>query len=247
MQLATPFYETAGQFAIELPAARAVFTTRRGGQSSGPYRSLNLGILTDDDPATVIGNREAARRAAGAPPLSLVHQVHGAGVLPADSARDGTRPGALPRADGQVTDRDGVALVALTADCLPVAIAGGGALAMLHAGWRGLAGGIIAAGVTALRELGVSGDLTAAIGPGAGRCCYEAGTEVHDAFADIPAAHDGANVDLKAAARHKLAQAGVAAIHDIAICTICSDPSLLFSHRRDRGVTGRQAGVAWLT
>jgi hypothetical protein len=118
---------------------------------------------------------------------------------------------------------------------------------MLHAGWRGLSTGMVASGVAAMRELGVKGELSAAIGPGAGGCCYETGDEVHDAFADIDEAHLGRRLDLKVIARHQLLAAGVMRVADIGICTICSDPRLLFSHRRDRGITGRQAGVAWLT
>jgi YfiH family protein len=146
-----------------------------------------------------------------------------------------------------VTNRHDVALAALVADCLPIAVAGNGAVAMLHAGWRGLADGVIAAGVAALRELGDRRPLSAAIGPGAGPCCYEVGPEVHGAFAGLPAAHRSDNLDLKAIARDQLAAAGVAEIEDLGVCTICSDPGLLFSHRRDHGITGRQAGVAWLT
>lgn len=245
MQLPEPFHELAGHFAIGLPGARAVFTTRRGGHSAGPYRSLNLGAGTDDDPDAVARNRQTLRDAVQAPPLSFVHQVHGADVIPPAGPLPVSSP--RPRADGQVTDRPGVALVALVADCLPVAIAGGGAVAMLHAGWRGLAAGVLQAGVARLRDLGVEGPLTAAIGPGAGPCCYEAGPEVHAAFADVPGAARGANVDLKAVARHRLAGAGVDTVHDVGLCTICADPELLYSHRRDHGVTGRQAGVAWLT
>jgi YfiH family protein len=245
MQPPRPFYELGGHYAIDLAGARAVFTTRRGGYSAGPYRSLNLGAHTDDDLQAVARNRDALRVAVDAPPLSFVHQVHGAEV------RRVTGPTPLPfkhpHADGQVTDRRGVAAAALTADCLPVAVAGDRTVAMLHAGWRGLAAGVIAAGVRALRSLGADGALTAAIGPGAGPCCYETGAEVHEAFADIPAAHRGTHVDLKAIARHQLRQAGVDSVADIEICTICSDPELLFSHRRDSGLTGRQAGVAWLT
>jgi len=153
----------------------------------------------------------------------------------------------VTKVDGQVTTTPGVAPLALVADCLPVAVAGDGAVAVLHAGWRGLAAGIIDAGVRALRELGADGALAAAIGPGAGGCCYEAGAEVHEAFADVPEAHHGGHVDLKAVARRRLAEAGVEDVADLGVCTICSDPDLLFSHRRDRGVTGRQAGLAWLT
>jgi polyphenol oxidase len=114
---------------------------------------------------------------------------------------------------------------------------------MLHAGWRGLATGVVAAGVAAF---GDEPPLAAAIGPGAGPCCYEAGEEVQVAFADLgPEFWDGRNVDLKAIAITKLREAGVQEVHDAGLCTICGDPELFFSHRRDGGVTGRQAGVAW--
>jgi polyphenol oxidase len=238
-----PFFELAGHFAIDLPGARAVFTTRRGGYSQGPYRSLNLGVFTDDDPGAVAHNRDALRADVAAPPLSFVHQVHGGEVQ--RIAEAGRHP--LPKLDGQATAIRGVAPVALVADCLPVVVAGAGAVAMLHAGWRGLAAGIIGEGVRAVRELGAEGPLAAAIGPGAGACCYEAGDEVHEAFADVPAAHRGTHVDLKAVACRRLEEAGVEEVADIGICTICADPELLYSHRRDHGMTGRQAGVAWLT
>jgi hypothetical protein len=244
MDLPDPFYELGQQFAIDLPGARAVFSTRRGGHSSGPYESLNLGWLTEDDHRAVTRNRETLQADLGAPRLSFVHQVHGAEVR---RITTGTVIGReRPRLDGQATDQRDVALVALTADCLPIALAGDGVVAMLHAGWRGLATGMVASGVAAMRELGAEGELSAAIGPGAGPCCYETGDEVHDAFAAIGEAHRGRHLDLKAIARHQLRAAGVADIADIGMCTICSDPGLLFSHRRDRGTTGRQAGVAWL-
>jgi YfiH family protein len=141
----------------------------------------------------------------------------------------------------------GVAPVVLVADCLPIALAADGAVAMVHAGWRGLAGGVIAEGMRAVRGLGAEGDVVAAIGPGAGVCCYEVGEEVHAAFAGHgDAVRDGRNLDLKAIARRELEAAGVAEVHDVDLCTMCGDPSLFFSHRRDGGVTGRQAGVAWL-
>jgi copper oxidase (laccase) domain-containing protein len=109
---------------------------------------------------------------------------------------------------------------------------------MLHAGWRGLAGGILAEGVARLRGLG-AGRIAAAIGPGAGPCCYEVGPEVHAALGT-----SGRTVDLKAIARTQLEDAGVAEVHDAGLCTMC-DPEAFFSHRRDGGVTGRQAGVVW--
>ncbi|MGZ4194272.1 MAG: polyphenol oxidase family protein, partial [Solirubrobacteraceae bacterium] len=118
---------------------------------------------------------------------------------------------------------------------------------MLHAGWRGLAAGVLAEGVAALRELGAAGPLTAAIGPGAGVCCYEVGGEVHAVFRGYPDARRGRNIDLKAIARAELARAGVEHVHDAELCTICAGETLFFSHRRDRGLTGRQAGIAWLS
>jgi polyphenol oxidase len=246
MEPPRPFYALGRHFAVDLPGARVAFSTRRGGYSSGPYESLNLGWLTDDEPGAIDRNRATLQADLGAPPLSFVHQVHGAEVRRI-TADETPPPVERPRVDGQATNLHGVAPAALVADCLPIAVAGDGAVAMLHAGWRGLAGGVVAAGVQAIRQLGARGDLSAAIGPGAGPCCYEVGDEVHAAFADVPEAHRGASVDLKAIARRQLDRAGVGVVADIGICTICSDPRLLFSHRRDRGVTGRQAGVAWLT
>jgi copper oxidase (laccase) domain-containing protein len=129
---------------------------------------------------------------------------------------------------------------------VPIAVAAPGAVAVLHAGWRGLHAGVVAEGVRAVRELGGTGPVAAAIGPGAGGCCYEVGDEVHAAFADHgPGVRNGRNVDLKAIARRELEAAGVAAVHDVGVCTLCADPGLFFSHRRDGGTTGRQAGVAW--
>lgn len=249
--LTEPFFVLDQQFVIDLPGARAVFTTRRGGFSRGPYESLNLGLLTNDEPRAVRGNRQALESQFGVR-LGFVRQVHGREVRRLASGSPGldwgTGPVALPEADGQYAVQPGVAPAALTADCLPIAIAGGGAVAMLHGGWRGLHGGVIEAGVQALRAAGARGPLSAAIGPGAGPCCYEVGAEVHQAFAAYPAAvHQGMNLHLAGIARQALDRAGVRDVHDIEICTICSDRSLLFSHRRDRGVTGRQAGIAWLT
>ncbi|MBV9425566.1 MAG: laccase domain-containing protein [Solirubrobacterales bacterium] len=233
-------------FAIGLPEARAVFTTRRGGFSSGAYATLNLGKLTDDLPDAVQRNRELMAGRLGIR-LAWIRQVHGADVRRIRSASDAAAGAELPLADGQATAVPGIGLVVLVADCLPIAIAGGGAVAMLHAGWRGLAAGIIEEGVRAVRELGGAGPLAAAIGPGAGRCCYEVGSEVHEAFAAHgDYAGNGHNLDLKAIAAAQLRRAGVQDVHDLGLCTICADRSLLFSHRADGGVTGRQAGIAWL-
>jgi YfiH family protein len=181
----------------------------------------------------------------------MIRQVHGSWVTRLTDATDSG--GAVPRreleeADGQATSRVGIAPMVLTADCLPIALAGGGAVAVLHAGWRGLAEGVLTEGVAALRELGRDEPLEAAIGPGAGGCCYEVGEELRRRFAPYgERACNGSNLDLKFIAREQLERTGVQAVHDVGLCTICAPESLFFSHRRDRGLTGRQAGIAWLT
>jgi polyphenol oxidase len=231
-----PFTWSGDHVAIALLGGRALFTTRRGGVSEGPYASLNLGRWTDDDPAAVDENRRRLATTVGVPLDAVVQgrQVHQARV------ERNAPPGPEPNeADGQVTSRADVALLVLTADCLPIALIAPGAVGMLHAGWRGLKDGIVEEGVDAMRELGAQ-DIHAAIGPGAGPCCYEVGADVAGAFG-----RPAGPLDLKGIARERLAAAGVAEVHDVGLCTICTDPALFFSHRRDGGVTGRQAGVAW--
>ena len=246
MRLEAPFHPAGEHIAADLPGARVLFTTRRGGVSTGPYASLNLGLYTEDDPANVSENRDRLAAAVDVPRRRFQQgfQVHASHVRALDAPPD---PDEEPApADGQATSVPGVAAVVVAADCLPIALAAPGAVAMLHAGWRGLRAGVVAEGVRAVRELGGRGPVEAAIGPGAGGCCYEVGDEVHAAFADHgPAARNGRNVDLKVIARRQLEAAGVAAVHDVGVCTLCTDPALFFSHRRDGGVTGRQAGVAW--
>ncbi|MBV9311428.1 MAG: laccase domain-containing protein [Solirubrobacterales bacterium] len=244
MNVPGPFEVVGEHLEIELIGARVLFTTRRGGLSSGPYASLNLGRLTGDDEEAVERNRELVEQRVGAR-LLYGRQVHGDHVALADSPTDRRSP--LLEADGHATERAGVAPMVLTADCLPVALGGEGAVAMVHAGWRGLAAGVIEEGVRALRQLGKNGGIEAAIGPGAGPCCYQVGEEVHGAFASYGSvARRGENLDMKAIATLALERAGVEHVHDVGLCTICSDPGLFYSHRRDRGVTGRQAGIAWL-
>ncbi len=128
---------------VALPGAQVVFTTRRGGVSEGPFHSLNLGRLTDDRPDAVTTNRHRLQEQIGRP-LAMVRQVHGPVVHVAGGgwpAVDGPGPAHLLEGDGVVTERSDLAPTVLVADCLPVALAGGGAGAMLHAGWRGLAPG----------------------------------------------------------------------------------------------------------
>ena len=215
---------------LRLDGGTVLFTTRRGGVSEGPYASLNLGSWTDDDAVRVGANRERVRAMTGAARLQQGRQVPGTRVVvDADEVED---------ADGQVSTRVDAAPIVLVADCLPVALVAPEAVAMLHAGWRGLAGGILAEGVGALRRTGAS-RVAAAVGPGAGPCCYEVGDEVRAAFGTRER-----TVDLKAIARGQLAAAGVEEVHDVGLCTMC-DPERFFSHRRDGGLTGRQAGVVW--
>jgi YfiH family protein len=239
--LPAPFRWQGEQIAADLPGGRVLFSTRHGGVSTGPYASLNLGRLTDDDPANVDANRERLAAAVGLPRERFLFgkQVHGATV---HRATEFGRP--VAEEDGQATALPDAAALVFVADCLPVLLIADGGVAALHCGRRPLAGGIIAEGVAALRELGATGPITAAIGPGARGCCYEVGEDVQAEFAGIPGARAGErNLDLPAVARHQLEAAGVATVHDTGICTICDDR--FFSHRRDRGVTGRQAGVVW--
>ena len=254
--LQAPFRWEGEHIAADLPGGRVLFSTRRGGVSTGPFASLNLGRLTADDGANVDANRERLAAAVGLPRERFLYgrQVHGAVVRRANEPPGAARPAA--EEDGQATALDDAAALVFVADCLPVLLCaersgeapgrGSSAVAALHGGWRGLAGGIVAEGVAALRELGAQGPLTAAIGPGAGGCCYEVGEEVHAAFAGVPGARAAQrNLDLPAIARHRLGEAGVETVHDTGLCTMCSDSELFFSHRRDKGVTGRQAGIVW--
>ncbi|HXE45765.1 MAG TPA: polyphenol oxidase family protein [Conexibacter sp.] len=238
--LPTPFERVGDHIGIALPGGRALFTTRRGGVSEGAYASLNLGRWTDDDPDAVDRNRQIVADAIGLPLDAVVQgrQVHGARV-----ERRATAGGAPSEADGQATATPGPAALVLTADCLPIALIAPGAVAMVHAGWRGLAAGVVEEGVRAIRELAGDTPVQAAIGPGAGGCCYEVGPEVHAAFGR--SAEAAAPIDLKAIARERLTAAGVAQVHDVGICTLCAESGAFFSHRRDGGVTGRQAGIAW--
>lgn len=245
MRLVEPFFAAGEHIAIDLPGARAVFTTRRGGVSRGRYATLNLGRFTDDDPVAVRRNRELLESQLGVR-LVFGRQVHGSCVQRVEAAPDDCDP--LTEADGQATAQPGLAPMVLTADCLPIAIAGGRAVAMLHAGWRGLAAGIIAGGAAAVRELGDDEPLAAAIGPGAGPCCYEVDDDVRAVFAPLgKGASHARNLDLKAIARDQLARAGVETVHDCGLCTICGEALPFYSHRRDGAGTGRQAGIAWLT
>ena len=220
----------------QAPGPYAVgFSTRQGGVSEGAYASLNLGRLTEDEAERVEENRRRLCAEVGADPewLTLNRQRHSATVHRAHPGRRG-EPG-----DGLWTDEPGVPMLKLTADCVPIAIARGEgepALALLHAGWRGLAEGIVASGIRALGP----GRLAAAIGPAIGPCCYEVGPEVAELFdADLAR---GRRLDLWSAAERALRTAGVEQIERVDLCTACN-PELFFSHRRDEGRTGRQGVI----
>ncbi|HKH18989.1 MAG TPA: polyphenol oxidase family protein [Solirubrobacteraceae bacterium] len=245
--LPAPFDWAGEHIAADLPGGRVLFSTRRGGVSAGPFASLNLGRLTADDGANVDANRERLAAAVGLPRERFLYgrQVHGATVRRATEPPGAARPAV--EEDGQATALQDAAALVFVADCLPVMLVAGDAVAALHGGRRGLAAGIVGEGVAALRELGAGGPVTAAIGPGARGCCYEVSEEVQAAFAGVPGARVGErNLDLPAIARHRLAEAGVETVHDVGLCTMCWF-GLFFSHRRDKGVTGRQAGVVWRT
>jgi polyphenol oxidase len=232
---------------VELPAGAAAFSTREGGVSDGPYESLNLGVKTRDETENVVENRRRVAASIGFDPerVARIWQVHGAELRewadypgPPGWTDIGRR---LDHVDGQLTALPGLALSVLVADCLPVALIGGGRAAMLHCGWRPLAGGIVEKALATFDE-----PPAAAIGPGIGRCCYEVGEEVLSEFADLEGVADGRMLDLRMVVRRKLEAAGVSEIEDVDLCTSCR-PDLFFSHRRDKGVTGRQGGFAWLT
>jgi YfiH family protein len=228
--------------AIDLDGATALFSTRRGGVSEGPFASLNLGRRTGDEGERVEANRERLAGAVGHDwgAFARAIQVHGTRVRRVEQRP--AREDPWEEADGHATALAGVPALVFVADCLPIALVAPGAVAMVHAGWRGLADGIVAEGVAAVGGEGGRGSMSAAIGPGIGRCCYEVGDEVRERF---PAeAADGRRLDLTLAARRALEAAGVAEVHDAGLCTACH-PDLFFSHRRDDGVTGRQAGVVW--
>jgi polyphenol oxidase len=239
--LAPPFAWEGDHVAVDLGAgARGLFTTRRGGASEGPYASLNLGRWTDDDLAAIEANWRRLWSLTGERLLLVGRQVHGATVarLRRD---DDERP---PEADGQAASYPGGAVMVLTADCLPVLLAADGAVAAVHAGWRGLAAGVLEEGVAALRDVGGRGAVTAAIGPAACGRCYEVRDDVRAALGEPPVGGP-APIDLKEIARRRLEAAKVT-VHDVGLCTMCSPRELFFSHRADGGVTGRQTGVAWL-
>ena len=235
--------------------AAAAFPAREGGVSAPPFDSLDLGLSVGDDPAAVLENRRRFWTAAGLSPERVVvpGQVHGTDLAWVGEAEAGRgafdRESVVHDHDGLLTATPGLGLVVSYADCVPVVMAasgpGGPALAVVHAGWRGMLAGIVG---KAARELATRGRLTAAVvGPSIGPCCFAVDDALRARFeARFPGSGGDGTVDLWACARQELVEAGVPqeAVTVTGVCT-SSDPAY-FSHRRDHGATGRHLAVAWL-
>jgi YfiH family protein len=230
-----------------LAAVRAVVTTRAGGASRGPYTSLNLATHVGDDDVAVAANRERLRAALALPSEpAWLEQVHGRDVVVLPQAR-------ACAADAVVAFRPGPVCAVLVADCLPIILAGrdGSRVGIAHAGWRGLAAGVIEATIAALDCDPAS--LVAWLGPAIGPQAFEVGPEVRNAFlASDPAAElefragrEGRFLaDLPGLARRRLAACGLRSVHGGGLCTY-ADRERFYSYRRD-GATGRMAALAWL-
>jgi purine-nucleoside/S-methyl-5'-thioadenosine phosphorylase / adenosine deaminase len=227
----------------------ALATTRSGGTSRGAYAGLNLATRVGDDPETVKRNRAVLRRHLPSDPVWL-EQVHGTEVVDAELAASQSVP---VRADGAVTRSRRRVCAVLTADCLPVLLASrkGDVVGIAHAGWRGLASGVIEA--TLGRMAVPPQDVVAWLGPGISQAAYEVGQDVRDAFvggdagardAFRPAASGKYQADLYSLARRRLDAAGVAAVHGGGYCTY-TEPERFYSYRRDR-TTGRMATLVWI-
>ena len=224
---------TPRELSCELPGSgRVLFTDRADGNASSVSGAqAGRGEEVREHLRARIGVRRIARG----------RQVHGA-VVERVTACDDRAGGPIAEADGQATALAQLGVMVLAADCLPVALGSSRAVAMLHAGWRGIAAGVLEEGVRALRELGGAGEIAAVIGPGAGACCYAVGSEVHTALTGVP--REGP-IELRAIVRGRLLGAGVGEVRDVEACTICDER--FFSHRREGERAGRQMGVAWLS
>lgn len=223
------------------------FSTRRGGTSTPPFDSLNLGRSTTDRPDAVTANRTRILAALGLTieRLATAGQVHGSRIV------EVTGPGHHPDCDALLTRVPGLALAVTTADCMSLLYVAPGAVAAAHAGWRGTADGMPGSALAAICAAAGCGPeaVQVHVGPCIRGCCYEIGPEVAARFpaevlrTDTPRAH----LDLPAAARRSLEAHGVppGSIHDTGACSAC-EPHWYFSHRRDDGRTGRLWGVAAL-
>jgi len=257
------------------PRVRALVTTRNGGVSDAPFGrwrdgadqpgGLNLGMKSGDDPAAVASNRARLLALAGVGEAAWLEQIHGAGIVRAEDVLAQAHADGTPtRADASVTDRAGTVCVVLVADCMPVLLcdAAGRAVGAAHAGWRGLAAGIVeqtAQRVAALAGV-EAGALHAYLGPSIGPAAFEVGPDVRDAFMDgVEGAQRDATAhafvahpanpgkylaDLPALARLRLQGLGVTHISGGDLCTV-TQRERFYSYRRDRE-TGRMAALIWL-
>ena len=221
---------------VGLPGnGRVLFTTRAEG---------NLSTGTGDGHDQGMQRRAALCGRLGLPWICSSRQVHGTAMHVLEQLTGAGGEALAIDADGHATAVRRAGVMVLAADCLPVALGCDGAVAIVHAGWRGLAAGVLEQGVRTLRRLaGGAAPIAAVVGPAAGVCCYEAGPEVHDALGGAHAR--GHHIDLRANAHERLLAVGVADVRDVAACTVC-DPRF-FSHRREGIRAGRQAGIAWLS
>ena len=224
-------------------------TTRRGGVSCSPYRSLNLGDHVDDQPEAVQVNRQRLHAALGLAPVAWLRQVHGCRAVQSD-------PEMQFEADAQWTTKIGQPIAVLTADCLPVVLASndGACVGVAHAGWRGLAAGVLQALIADMPVL--PSNVTAWLGPAIGPKVYEVGPEVYAVFEDrlgdrsarcfVPSARRPGHfmADLFALARLALTEAGVSQVNGGGLCSY-TDAERFFSHRRDGPTTGRFATLVW--
>lgn len=232
------------------PSVAALVTTRNGGASGGAHATLNLGDGCGDDPAAVVENRYRVESFLPSSPVWL-RQVHGTDVLTLDPPTlDAVRKQASV-ADAAVTHQRGVVLAVTVADCLPVLLAdrSGRAIGIAHAGWRGLARGVLENTVAAMGV--VPNEIAAWLGPAIGKHAFEVGDDVVEVFAaaDVRAFFEIKrpgkwNADLQGIARAKLERLGVTSVHGNGSCTF-DDPARFFSYRRDRK-TGRMAALIWL-
>lgn len=229
------------------PHVHALVTTRAGGVSRGPYATMNLGARTDDDPAAAARNRELLEVHLPQVPKWLA-QVHGTSVVDADTLTS------IPEADASVARKPGTVCAILVADCLPILLTdrAGTCIGAAHAGWRGLAGGVIAN--TVARMPATPAELMAYIGPGIGPAAFEVGDDVLQAFcADAPERRSAFQplregkwlCDLPQLAHDALQRAGVGKVYGGTLCTY-SDSERFYSYRRDR-ITGRMAALLWLS
>jgi YfiH family protein len=236
------------QLLFELPGGgHALFTTRADGNlSTGNGDGLEHGVR----------RREQLCERLGLSWLCSSRQAHGTEVNRVGAPSGSGGQALAIDADGHATALRGIGMMVMAADCLPIALGCAGAVASVHAGWRGLSAGVLEHGVRALRALaGAQAPISAIVGPAAGVCCYEVGAAVHEAFGaagaqrehggGCGAEHACGHLDLRAIAHQRLLAAGVADVRHVSVCTICD--TRLFSHRREGVRAGRQAVIAWLS